>query len=394
MYSVYQHWDPLKTCVVGKSYPPEFYSWIKNTKTRSIFERIAQETEEDYQALIKILEKFDVTVMRPDMPDDFSLVYNKEKREYNPPPMTPRDYFGSYGGNFISSLETPSITALYNNIRDTTWPEEVHTVKDLLRLPKKIQDEIYNIHDRHLDEIIKLLPEDGTKVRFDPYDRIYKNIETHCNFNFVHSTDACLSTALITRIGKDLYFSDHISADCTKNVVKENDHIFKDYRSHFLDVNGHSDGIFCPVVPGLIISLEDIPTYKDTFPDWEVVYLPDQSWEKVKPFCDLKEKNSGKWWIPGEEYNNDVIETVDTWLSKWVGYVEETVFDVNMLVINEKNVIVNNYNKQVFDALERYGVTPHICNFRHRYFWDGGLHCITSDLDREGEMNDYFPERG
>jgi glycine amidinotransferase len=81
-------------------------------------------------------------------------------------------------------------------------------------------------------------------------------------------------------------------------------------------------------------------------------------------------------------------------MSKWVGYVEETVFDVNMLVINEKNVVVNNYNKAVFDALERYGVTPHICNFRHRYFWDGGLHCITSDLDREGEMKDYFPERG
>ena len=45
MYSVYQHWDPLKTCIVGRSYPPEFYAWIKNTKTRSIFERIAQETE-------------------------------------------------------------------------------------------------------------------------------------------------------------------------------------------------------------------------------------------------------------------------------------------------------------------------------------------------------------
>jgi hypothetical protein len=65
-----------------------------------------------------------------------------------------------------------------------------------------------------------------------------------------------------------------------------------------------------------------------------------------------------------------------------------------MLVVDEKNVICNNYNKKVFDAFERHGITGHIVNFRHRYFWDGGLHCITLDLDREGEMQDFWPERG
>lgn len=28
MYSVYQHWDPLRVCAVGSSYPPEYYFWI------------------------------------------------------------------------------------------------------------------------------------------------------------------------------------------------------------------------------------------------------------------------------------------------------------------------------------------------------------------------------
>ena len=32
--------------------------------------------------------------------------------------------------------------------------------------------------------------------------------------------------------------------------------------------------------------------------------------------------------------------------------------------------------------LERHDITPHIVNFRHRYFWDGGLHCITSDISK------------
>jgi hypothetical protein len=170
--------------------------------------------------------------------------------------------------------------------------------------------------------------------------------------------------------------------------------IYPQYRWHSVDTGGHGDGCFCPVVPGLIISLLDIQTYAETFPGWEVVYLPNQSWDKVRPFLHLKKKNKGKWWVSGEEYNDEFINFVESWLDHWVGYVEETVFDVNMLVIDQKNVICNNYNEKVFEAFSRYGVTPHIINFRHRYFWDGGLHCITSDIHREGTMQDYFPERG
>ena len=65
MYSVYQPWDPLRVCVVGKSYPPEFYSFISNPRLRSLFERIAAETEEDFQNLVSLLEKFNVQVVRP-----------------------------------------------------------------------------------------------------------------------------------------------------------------------------------------------------------------------------------------------------------------------------------------------------------------------------------------
>ena len=143
----------------------------------------------------------------------------------------------------------------------------------------------------------------------------------------------------------------------------------------------------------MIISLCDFQTYEQTFPGWEVIELPDQSWNSVRPFMDLKLKNKGKWWVPGEELNDDFTDYVENWLGHWVGYVEETVFDVNMLVIDRKNVLCNNYNKAVFDAFDRYGITPHVVNFRHRYFWDGGLHCITCDLDRVGDQEDYFPER-
>jgi hypothetical protein len=147
------------------------------------------------------------------------------------------------------------------------------------------------------------------------------------------------------------------------------------------------------VAPGLIFSLYDVPTYKDTYPGWEVIYLVGPDWSSVKPFLHLKESNRGAWWIPGFEYNQDVTNIVETWMNHWVGYVEETVFDINMLIVDPKNVLVFSYNKQVFDALERYGITPHIVPFRHRFFWDGGIHCVTSDLHREGVMQNYFLER-
>jgi hypothetical protein len=114
----------------------------------------------------------------------------------------------------------------------------------------------------------------------------------------------------------------------------------------------------------------------------------------MQEFLDLKQLNQGKWWIKGYEHDTELVDYVETWFRDWVGYCEESVFDVNILCIDQKNIIVNNYNQQAFDAFERWGVTPHICPIRHRYFWDGGVHCVTLDLDRTGTIQDYFPNRG
>jgi N-dimethylarginine dimethylaminohydrolase len=206
-----------------------------------------------------------------------------------------------------------------------------------------------------------------------------------------------LNAAMTSRIGKDLIVG---TIDDNETNLANLDELEKDlqsklpaYRVKMIDTQGHADGCFCPVVPGLILSIMGQTNYEKTFPEWEVVWLNGEAWGKVQPFLKLKEKNNGKWWVPGEELNEDFTNFVETWMNHWVGYVEESVFDVNMIVVDKQNVIVNGYNEQAFDAFSRHGITPHICNFRHRYFWDGGLHCITSDIHREGVMEDYFPER-
>lgn len=340
MYSVHQHWDPLKVCAVGQSYPPEFYSFVKNTKARNALETIAQETEEDYQALIALLKSFRVEIHRPNISTDYES-YLINGRRYTKPPMCPRDHTVMIGNEF------------------------------------------------YIDGVIK----DGIESGKGFWNNLIDNVRSKGNEIIFHGD---VNGASTTRIGKDLYhgtLAGH-TGEQAMDIRRDREKIFPNHRNHVVNTEGHSDGCFCPVVPGLIISLYNIQNYTKTFPDWEIVHLPDQSWAKVYPFLELKGKNQGKWWVPGQELNDDFTNFVEEWLGHWVGYVEETVFDVNMLVIDKKNVVCNNYNEKVFEALERYGVTPHVINFRHRYFWDGGLHCITSDIHRDGVQEDYFPERG
>jgi hypothetical protein len=358
---------------VGRSYPPEFYSWIQNSRVRNLFEKIAVETEEDYQTIIKKLGEFGVQIMRPDLP-----LSTFDEGRYILPPMTPRDHMVMVGDTFYASYYF-DFKKFYQDVRDKLWPD-CADMEEFATLPVYIQKECKDVHK--LDQLI------SSTAAYDP---IYQHIRQQGNkVKFgVHFA----SGANVARIGRDLFFGTEAYDQDIGTLRKEIDLEFLHTRNHVVNTGGHSDGTYCPVCPGLIISLHDVPTYADTFPGWEVVYLPGQSWEAVAPFLALKEKNRGRWWIPGFEYDNDVIEVVETWLDHWVGYVEETVFDVNMLIIDPKNVMVFNENDQVFEALHRYGITPHVVPFRHRYFWDGGIHCVTLDLDRTGHMQDFFPNR-
>jgi N-dimethylarginine dimethylaminohydrolase len=347
-YSVYQHWDPLKVMAVGKSYPPELYDYIKNEKVRKVFYQIAEETEEDYQKLISLLGSFGVETIRPDMSGPISWAQHNIKNNETiarPWPMQPRDYSIMLGETFYC----------------------------------------------HNDDIVNKPIHDLIKAQGNTVKNAFKTGFTYQN------NDLKLNAAMISRIGKDLIVGTTDSSEVTLTNIDQLQADLQsklpEYRVKMMDTQGHTDGCFCPVVPGLILSITGQNTYKETFPGWEVVWLAGESWGKIQNFLHLKRKNSGKWWVPGEELNQDFTDYVETWMNHWVGYVEESVFDVNMIVVDKQNVIVNGYNQKAFDAFSKRGITPHICNFRHRYFWDGGLHCITSDLHREGVMEDYFPER-
>jgi hypothetical protein len=353
MYQVYQHWDQLKVCLVGRAYNPEQFAWIKNTKTRSYFEQLAIETEEDFQDLINKLHFFDVQTLRPNLPLDL----------YAKPPVAVRDHCVMIGNTFYSDIETYDFNYFFYNVREENgpWLDSADQLEDarLIELHEQYKTKLYNNGYQHILQEIK---DQGNKIK-----------------TFV---DPHLTGPMVTRIGRDLYVGTYEENGDYSYLRDKLDKEFPNYRVHVIDTGGHSDGTFCPVTPGLIISHWDMPTYQDSFPDWEVLYLP-----KPEPTFQGK-----KWWMPGAE-TKDVVDTVEKYMNGWVGNITETVFDVNMLIINQNNVIMIAHNETVIDKLAEYGVTAHVVPFRHRWFWDGGIHCITNDLHREGTMQDYFPGR-
>jgi hypothetical protein len=332
----YATFDPLKHCWLGSGFKIDWFKDLpigKSDKIMDPLKRIAEETEEDYQALEKILNDAGVKTYRSFLDID---KYNG-LQNVNKPPTCPRDHFAV------------------------------------------IAEKLYAVggESQGYSDILKQIPRE--------------NLE-YANYSGQHTTP--ISTATICRVGKDLFWDVHNSfmRPKSEDVVEKYKTRWTEegFRVHISNRGHHTDGEFCVIKPGCIVSLFDVQDYAKEFPGWDVLYLPDQSWELVSPFWQMKKKCGGQWWLSGEEHNDQLIEFVNTWLNDWVGYVEETVFDVNMLSIDHNTIICNNYNKEVFNHFKKHKVEPIIFNFRHRYFWDGGVHCITQDLYREGKLEDYI----
>lgn len=381
MFNVYQHWDPLKVCLVGKTYPPEFYSWIADTNTRQKFETLAQETEEDYQNLINLLEKkFAVQVFRPELPDDFCDLYIDGK--WVQPPTAPRDYFLMIHDKFwVPRVPNASHawSVFYRQNKLNWWPDYVRPRDFYQAWPEYAKDiqhrfqAFCQVDQQHLD----------AKLKF--YSHVFDHIRDQGN-EIEYTELDFINGCFVSRIGQDLYFATQTYHEDKRAILDQVNSLFPRTRNHVVNAGGHGDAVYCPVTPGLIISLNDITTYADTFPNWEVVYLPPSNYAHMREFEFSMKRNKGRWFMPGFEQNQYFIDMVDYYFDNWVGQVSETVFDINILIVDPKNIVVSAHNDQVEEACARYGIQVHVSPFRHKYFWDCGIHCVTNDLDRHGVL--------
>jgi hypothetical protein len=242
------------------------------------------------------------------------------------------------------------------------------------------------------DKLLRILPMDELNSVCEQYgDSVinpHKNgFDEDCILNGA-------SASCIVRVGCDIFFdnSDFLKPEQSK-WIKENVCNNQNYRFHEAITDGHGDAVFAILKPGVILSSkhdENLDLARD-FPGWDVCKIWDPSIWAAMEVGKFKEENfNGAWYVQGQTPTPEFSEFVDRYLNKWVGFVEETVFDVNCLVLDEENVIFSAYNKQVFDFCEKHRINPIISELRHSYFWDGGVSCCTQDIRRRGGLENYL----
>jgi glycine amidinotransferase/scyllo-inosamine-4-phosphate amidinotransferase 1 len=339
MINSYTSWQPLQEVIVGRAYSPDYFDFIDNALVRNQLQQILHETEEDLNNLQRVIEQYGARVHRPTLIDRNEFENLQINSEGAPlPPLTPRDWQISLGQKLLRVLPMPEL------------------------------DEICN---HYADRVV------------NPHGNSY---DSDCILNGA-------SASCIVRVGRDVFFdnSDYLKPEQTAWIVENC--LGPEYRIHEAVTDGHGDAVFAILKPGVILSSKhDMHLHlANDFPGWEVLKIWDSSiWAAMEVGKFKWEASPGAWYVQGQTPTAEFTTFVDTYLKKWTGFVAETVFDVNCLVLDEENVIFSAYNRDVFEFCKRHRINPIICELRHSYFWDGGISCCTQDLARRGGLESYL----
>lgn len=118
----------------------------------------------------------------------------------------------------------------------------------------------------------------------------------------------------------------------------------------------HIDATFMPLAPGkLLINKERLKKIPSIFKNWDIFSAPKPNIPDSHPLY---------------------------MTSKWI--------NMNILMLDEKRVIVESGEKNIIRALKDWGFKPIPCRFRNFKTFGGSFHCATVEIRRRGELKSYF----
>jgi hypothetical protein len=425
----WSEFQPLEEIVIGSTYPPEFYNDVKNSQIRDCLQRIAIETEEDLQNLKSTLEYIGVVCQKPttvelgfknnileycselgeagfhenlldtsaqpysyEKNDDVIHLYEKGRNLLPVPPLNPRDDIITVGNDILFTSNewnfrpwmswfkklygdqvNLDIVENYDNHFETTNFEKCLSLQRAGYIPNDIDERPIREVNQYID---KWYQDNPDIVNTDKFQTVFSGkVGGFC-------------APQLTRVGKDCI----VDVSERVNIVNWMEEKYPNFNYISSDIGGHNDSCFAMLKPGVVMSTFHV-TYSDEIipKSWIEICANDTVEDLATPeeWRQIKYQNHSKWWLPGEEKNKHFQEFVDTYLNHWVGEMEETVFDVNVLMVNEETMICNNYNKALFKQFKEVGIEPIVVPNRHRFFWDAGWHCVTLDVRRSGSQEDY-----
>jgi glycine amidinotransferase len=340
-------WGKLREILVGSTYPIDAFDYHKDLEFRDNMKRILTETQEDLDTLAKLLtDEFGVKVHRPNntlfkVGEEHTNGYFKYA--YPNHPLMPRDTIGAFGNTLVQTY-TNTDSRYFENI---TWYDHCMDYfeqgSNWISMPSPL-----------------VLP--GKKY-VDP------DIKPQA---FQH-------TANFIKCGKDIFYSIPGDIDIQRGKgTKIGIDWFKRHLPEFdfnaVNIGGHVDGKIALLRPGLLATWNKnwIPPQLSL---WDAIEIPDNA-NFPDDFVKTKKKR----------YYGEYVKK---YLENWIGYADESVFDVNVLSVDAHRVIVTGNDPKILRLFENKGLTPIFWNFRHQYFWDGGIHCVTADMVRDGEIETY-----
>jgi N-dimethylarginine dimethylaminohydrolase len=297
-------------------------------------QQIIEETEEDLNEFVQILEKQGITVKRPDTwshEAKFSTIHWEAQGYYN---YCPRDVLLVIGDHII---ETPNV------IRSRA--QETFSYRTLLMSYMK----------------------SGAKWFSAPKPMLLDSLFAGVDLSkpTPRNDEPAFDAANILRFGEDLIYlvsatGNELGGHWLQSILGDK------YRVHFLkDVyyGSHIDSTFVALRPGLVLAnparVND-DTLPEIFKQWKVIYSP-----------------------PME--NTDRYD--DDYLSKCIG---SDWIDMNSFSINPNLVVVDRDQTALIKLLEKHGLDVIPLKLRHSKMLGGGFHCVTLDIRRTGTLQRYF----
>lgn len=344
--NVHNGWDPLEEIWLGDVWPKEFYEDLE-PDIKNAFNTVTDWTKQDLDVIQNKFEELGITVRRP-----YIDVNNKDKyldkvtKKLLKPPICLRDYNAVIGNTLFFDTQNISNLVTYYE-PDCLFDSSGPTFISGASMVKVGRDILF----------------DSPALENQPIEHIF-----NCFYYF------------------------------EKNIIKN---FSNDYRIYYATNGGHCDGCFMPIKFGVSLSTEYATGYDFFLPDWKTVDLKQPSFIKHAQFSNPPpfQWTAPKWYVP--DMHGAVRARFNEYLEKfcqdWIGEYTETFFEVNTVVIDEENLMCIGDEKNVYPyvkEIEKYGIKCHTVPFRTRSFWDGGIHCITLDTIRKGNLVDYYPERG
>lgn len=175
----------------------------------------------------------------------------------------------------------------------------------------------------------------------------------------IHEVEPTFDAADFIRCGRDIFVQQSQVTNLFGIRWLER-HLGPDYRIHVLSFRDaapmHIDATLMPLAPGkLLVNPERVPKIPPIFSRWDVLRSPRSTIPDSHPMF---------------------------MSSRWV--------NMNVLMIDEKRVIVERQEEPLIRALKDFGFTCIPCDFRHVMSFGGAFHCVTCDVRRRGTLESYF----